>query len=71
MHWLRVLLPEHFTAPGSTNNSGQGANFVRINGTTGIGTKVGRFGAGLTWCGNVTLRILMDYYMPRSTNRAL
>ena len=41
-----------YYAAGSTNNSGQGANFVRINGTTGIGTKVGRFGAGLTSSGD-------------------
>jgi hypothetical protein len=42
-----------FYAAGSTNNSGQGANFVRINGATGLGTKVGRFGAGLTSSGDL------------------
>lgn len=33
-------------------NFGQGGNFVRINGSTGVGTKVGTFGAGLTSAGD-------------------
>jgi len=42
-----------FYAAGYTNNGGQGANFVRINGTTGLGTRLGRFGAGLTSAGDL------------------
>lgn len=40
-------------AAGSINNGGKGANFVRINASTGVGTVIGKYGAGLTSAGDL------------------
>ena len=57
-----------FYAAGFTNNSGQGANFIRINGATGVGTKVGKFGAGLTSAGDLVFYRLPGVKYPSQTS---
>ncbi len=55
---LNALIPvspssNFFYAAGFKDSGGKGANFVRINANTGVTTKLGNYGAGLTSAGDL------------------
>ena len=63
-----------FYSAGANDNSGQGANFIRIDGATGVGAIVGKFGAGLTSAGDLAFLSGILYATvnkPGSTNKWL